>query len=189
MAGRRPFRHRFAHRDCRADRYFYRLAEYRYFYSDVHQRRRGICPAGVYECAVAGTYHSGDPQLDYAVDRRRRRLYLLWSGTGYLYHPYRQTQRHNRTYLLDFADRHSAVCRRFRRHADDGTLRLHHRVYGRMVWFNQHQLAVWLYRHLAGAGSGLYADGVYDPRRSNQNHSSVAGRSVIHPACQPLADL
>jgi hypothetical protein len=80
--------------------------------------------------------------------------------------PASPTQRHYRPYFLDSADRHPAVCRRPRRHPDDGTFRLYHRINGRLVRAHQHQLAVRVYRHLAGAGAGLHY-GLYDPRRGD----------------------
>ena len=165
MAGRRPLCDWFAGHHRGVNRRLYRLAEHRHFHPDVHQRRRRVCPAGVYGRAVAGAYCPGDPQLHRPVDCGRHRLHLLWPGAGDLHHPHRQAQRDYWPHFLDSADRHPAVCRRPRRYPDDGPFRLRHRADGRLVRLNQHQLAVRVYRHLAGAGAGVHSDGVYDPRR------------------------
>ena len=85
MAGRRPLRDRLTDCDCGADWHFYRLAEHRHFYPDVHQRRGRVRPAGVYDRALAGTYCSGDRQLYRLVDSGGDRLYFLRPGAGDLY--------------------------------------------------------------------------------------------------------
>ena len=66
-----------------------RFAEHRHFYPDVRQRRGRVRPTGVYECALAGPYHSGDRQLYRLIDSGGYWLHFLRSGAGDIYHAHR----------------------------------------------------------------------------------------------------